>query len=137
MLSIGGGIMRGKMLWKKDIVAKTDIVYGVFIDEKMYGEIVYKIYSAEFISDVTLKRLGNLVEFLLSLDVIKDNLYIHMDNSIPIITVKSKIDDQKHDIEVNSMYLEYIKYFVQEKWGELNQILDCLRKEYKYYIEQK
>jgi ribulose 1,5-bisphosphate synthetase/thiazole synthase len=137
MLSIGGGIMKGKMLWKKDIVAKTNIVYGVFIDEKLYGEIVYKIYSAEFISEVTLKRLSNFVEFLLGLDVIKDNLYIHMENAIPVITVKSTIDNKEHDLELNSMYLEYIKYFMKEKCEELNQIFECLRKEYKYYMKEK
>jgi hypothetical protein len=129
--------MKGKMLWKKDIVAKTNIVYGVFIDEKMHGDIVYKIYSADFISDVTLKRLSNFAEFLLSLDAVKDNIFIHVENAIPIITVKSKIDNMEHEIEVGSMYLEYIKYYMKDKWEELEQILDCLRKEYRYYIESK
>lgn len=129
--------MKGKMLWKKDIVAKTNIVYGVFIDEKNHGDVVYKIYSADFISDITLKRLGNFTEFLLGLDVIRDNIYIHIENAIPIITIKSKIDNMKHEVEVSSMYLEYIKYFINDKWEELDQILVCLRKEYRCYMENK
>jgi hypothetical protein len=125
--------MRGKLLWKKEMVAETNIIFNVIVSETANDEITYKIYSAQFLSDVTLRRLIKFTEFLLSLDVVKDNLYVHIKNGMPIFLIKSTMVKKKHDAGVSSMYLEYIKFYMKEKLDDLNGILECINKEYDAY----
>jgi hypothetical protein len=125
--------MKGRLLSRQEMIARTNIIYSVYIEEALSGEIIYKIYSAEFISDVTLRRLIKFTEFLLSLNEVKDNIYIHINNKIPIILINSREDNNRHGIGVSSMYSEYIKVYMKDKWEILNEICKTLSKEYKKY----